>query len=152
MNRLLLNKPKINPRCVRLKAINRNLNCDSISPEAHVTKMIKSLATYYAAVDTLNYLDASDLGANSEFTKKHYDKLKKMCEEESFKDGDKWILKLLEYDGKYYDRKLALRIIQERENFINDKFDWNLLKENVILGIHKDNKEILIQQLKNTII
>ena len=136
-------------RFISTRCINRHNNSDSLSPEKHAGKMIKSLSTYYAAVETLNFLEVTDLSGNCEYTHKHYEKLKDMCVNSSFQDGDKWIEKLLEYDGKDFDRKLALRILEQRLNFINYGFDWKKFKEDSIIDIQQANKEILMNELKN---
>lgn len=118
-----------------------------LSPERKAAGMMKNLFTMCAVKIVLSQMEGSSAGrgatAFGTLNPSAVQILYKHLEEHELRDGDEWISLLMAKD-----RLLALRLVQVREDYCREGFEWNNLQKVSVKTVEEGGINLLRQGLE----
>ena len=121
--------------------------CFLLSPERKAAGMMKNLFTMCAVKIVLSQMEGSSAGrgatAFGTLNPSAVQTLYKHLEEHELRDGDEWISLLMAKD-----RLLALRLVQVREDYCREGFEWNNLQKVSVETVEEGGINLLRQGLE----
>ncbi|KAK9821415.1 hypothetical protein WJX81_001169 [Elliptochloris bilobata] len=108
------------------------------SPERKAATALRTLFTFCAVKIIMSQLSGSGRGGLGAYNSQQYDALEAFLEEEPLRDGDAWLKGLLKRN-----EMLALRIMEVRQAYACESFEWDQLRRLVERGGQDANVKLL---------